>query len=141
MGVLECGCDLVNEAGGFFQRELLAFQQVVAQGAALDVGHDQVVPGALLAEIVERQDMVVGKRAYCQRFTLEASHERDIAAIQHLDGDLASDAAIICQVDFRHAALGDATPQFIASERKPFNPLHLSLTPLLLYPHSARFYI
>ncbi len=93
--ILEGRGNLIDETGGLFERKASAFEQVVAQGATIDIRHDQVVPGALLAEIVKCKNVIMRKSTNGQRFTLEATHESFISSVEYFDGNLAANTAII----------------------------------------------
>ena len=75
----------------------------------------------------------MGECADRQCFTLKSPHKRLVSPIEYLNSDLAPHTTIIRQVHFGHATLGDASAQFVASERKTFNPLHLPTTPHMLF--------
>src|SRR5579885_963692 len=125
VGVLQRRSDLAEEAGSLFESELLVAEEVIAQGAAVDIGHNQVVPGTLLAEVVEGQDMIMGKRADGQGLAFKAAYKRFVASIQNLHSHLAAHSAVVGQVHLHHATLCNAAAEFVASQRQTFNALHL----------------
>src|SRR6266487_2510247 len=122
--VLERRRNLFEETAGLLQVKTLPLEQIVAQRAAFDVGHHQIVPWSLFAKVVQGQNMVMRKRPRRFRFTFEAAHKGFIAAIEDLHGYASAYTAVVSQVDLCHSSTGDTATQLISSQRRAFYSWH-----------------
>src|SRR5579883_2751645 len=114
--VLQGGGDLFEQQTCLGWSERTTCTQAVGERAMADIGHDQVVPGAFLAIIIHRQNMLMSQRRECCCLALEASEIVSLPAMHDFDRYIAVKIFVVREVNISHATLPDAPLQLIAPQ-------------------------
>jgi len=117
VGVGEGVSDLDDDVDGFLLAEAVAAGEVVGDGLALDVFHDEVVVAAGLADVDGLDDVGVVELAGGLAFFVEALDVLGVfaeAAGQDLDRDRAVEAELLGFVDERHRPGPDLAQDLVA---------------------------
>ena len=107
VGVLEGVADLDDDLDGFLLAEDVPVGDVVGDGLALDVLHDEIVVAARLADVDGLDDVRVVELAGGLPFLVEPLHVLGILAEstrQDLDRDAAVEAELLALIDDGHRA-------------------------------------
>ena len=117
MRVRERFRDLAGHAQGLADREVPLLADIVLEGAARHVFHDDVVVAICHADIVDVDDIRMREACCRLGLTLEFIDEFLVLLelfMQDLDGHRPIEKAILCLVDIGHAASADQLFEFIA---------------------------
>ena len=115
--------DLARDLERVVDRELALAVEALAEGLALDVGHDVVDQAIGLVGVVERQDVGVVQPGGDLDLAQEpgGAHLRGQVGAEHLDRDLALVLEVVGQEDARHPALSqlalEAVPRWRGRRR------------------------
>ena len=126
VGVFECECQLADEDCNLsFALQFLG-TDVVREGAAVDVGHRDVVRALDFTDVVHRADVCVPEHGGGTGFTEEALDELLVVAIAELgnfQGDFAVEFGIVGEIDRTHGAFAKTLLDSVAAELVVQRPL------------------
>ena len=116
MRVVERIGDLAGDAHGFVDAELRLARELLADGLALDEGHDVVQEPVSLARVEEREDVRVAQGGGGLDLDDEAFGAEDGGefGFEDLDRDLAIVLQVLGEIDGRHAALAELAEDAVA---------------------------
>src|SRR5690242_9157990 len=76
---------LFEDDTGFFHCQRPLCLQSCTERAVCKIGHDQIMPGIVLANIEDRENVIMRECPHCCDFTLKSLNMLDLAFMDNLD--------------------------------------------------------